>query len=337
MKNSENIIDLGSFIEYPLSTDKELFKKISDNDKIRLNSCRAAILHSIRCYGVNKVWVAKYQCDVVKEFLLRNGVEVFEYDIDLNFNPLLSSNNSDTAIVLTNYFGILGDSHFDPLIEQYANIIIDNAQALFYHPKSNCLNCYSPRKFVAAPDGAYVIGKNVNNKFNYVQDVSSDTSQFLFMRYEYGCNGAGYKNKKDNDYRIDNSNVLLMSKLTHKLLDSFDYDDIINKRKINFNYARKLFDKINAIDIANICDPDCVPMGYPLLIDKVDIISEFHKNHIYQARYWEYMLSAYDKDCLEYRLASRLALVCIDQRYSKKEIDYQFEIIKKLLNDKGGK
>ena len=78
-------------------------------------------------------------------------------------------------------------------------------------------------------------------------------------------------------------------------------------------------------------------MGYPLLIDKVDIISEFHRNHIYQARYWEYMLNEYDKDCLEYRLASRLALVCIDQRYSKKEIDYQFEIIKKMLDNKGGK
>lgn len=334
--DNNNNIDLGSYIEYPLEKGKELFQNIDNNDKIRLNSCRAAILHSIKCYNVKKVWIAKYQCDVVKEFLVRNNIEVMEYDIDLDFNPLLEVNNNDTAIVLTNYFGILGDKHFDPLIEKYNNVIIDNAQALFYHPKHNCLNCYSPRKFVATPDGAYVIGKNVN-KFSYSQDVSSDTCQFLFMRYEYGCNGNGYKNKKENDYRIDNSDILLMSNLTYSLLDSFDYNDIIAKRKKNFEYTRKIFDKINNIDLNSICDPDCVPMGYPLLIENIDIISKFHEKHIYQARYWEYMLKDYNSDTLEYLLASRLALICTDQRYSNKEIDYQYEIVNELLNNKGGK
>lgn len=328
-----NKVDIGSYIEYPLEKGKELFNDVKDNDKIRLNSCRAAILHSIRYYNVKKVWLAKYQCDVVKSFLSRNGIEVLEYEIDLEFNPILNSNKKDTAIVLTNYFGIFGDKHFDPLIKKFNNVIIDNAQALFYHPKKNCLNCYSPRKFVATPDGAYVIGKNVN-KYTYPQDVSSDTCQFLFMRYEYGCNGNGYKNKKENDFRIDNSEIMLMSKLTHSLLDSFDYEEVINKRKENFNYSRKLFDKVNLIDIELLADPNCVPMGYPLLIDDIDVISKFHEEHIYQARYWEYMLETYDKDSLEYRLANNLALICTDQRYGKKEIDLQYDIINKLLNER---
>lgn len=325
-----NKIDIGSYVEYPLEKGKELFQNIKDSDKIRLNSCRAAILHSIKCYNVNKVWIAKYQCDVVKDFLLRNNVEVLEYDIDLEFKPILESNDKDTAIVLTNYFGILGDKHFDPLIKKFHNVIIDNAQAFFYHPKENCFNCYSPRKFVATPDGAYVIGKDVN-RFEYEEDVSSDTCQFLFMRYEYGCNGEGYKNKKENDYRIDDSEILKMSKLTYCLLDSFDYDDIIEKRKKNFEYSRKLFDKINVININKIADPDCAPMGYPLLIDDIDIISKFHEEHIYQARYWQYMLDEYDKNTLEYRLANRLALICTDQRYSEEEIDLQYKIVLDLL------
>ena len=41
------------------------------------------------------------------------------------------------------------------------------------------------------------------------------------------------------------SEILKMSKLTYYLLDSFDYDEIIEKRKKNFEYSRKLFDKIN--------------------------------------------------------------------------------------------
>lgn len=328
-----NSIDIGSYIEYPLEQGHEMFLDVNDQDKIRLNNCRAAILHAIRCYGVKKVWIAKYQCDVVKNFLLRNGIEVLEYEIDLEFNPVLEYNSNDTAIVLTNYFGVLGDKHFDPLIDKFNNVIIDNAQALFYHPKERCLNCYSPRKFVASPDGAYVIGKNVN-RYSYDRDISSDTCQFLFMRYEYGCNGKGYENKKQNDYRIDNSPVLLMSKLTYSLLDSFNYDEIISMRKKNFQYARKLFDKINKLDISQIVDPDCVPMGYPLLIDDVDIISKFHEEHIYQARYWEYMLEDYPKNTLEHRLANRLALICTDQRYGKDEIDLQYNIVNRLLKEK---
>lgn len=164
--------DLGSYIEFPLEKGKELFKDIPEGNIIRLNTCRAAIYHSVRCLGVNKVWIAKYQCDVVRDFLLRKGVEVLYYEIDEAFNPKLERNEDDTAIVLTNYFGVLGDKHFKPLIGKYQNVIIDNAQAFFTPPMDGCINCYSPRKFVATPDGAYVIGENVN-RFDYPQDLSS--------------------------------------------------------------------------------------------------------------------------------------------------------------------
>lgn len=224
--------DLGSYIEFPLEKGKELFKDIPEGNIIRLNTCRAAIYHSVRCLGVNKVWIAKYQCDVVRDFLLRKGVEVLYYEIDEAFNPKLERNEDDTAIVLTNYFGVLGDKHFKPLIGKYQNVIIDNAQAFFTPPMDGCINCYSPRKFVATPDGAYVIGENVN-RFDYPQDLSSQNSAFLFMRYEYGCNNLGYQYKKENDKRIDESDVLLMSPLTHALLDSFDYSSIYDKRKEN--------------------------------------------------------------------------------------------------------
>lgn len=81
--------DLGSYIEFPLEKGKELFKDIPEGNIIRLNTCRAAIYHSVRCLGVNKVWIAKYQCDVVRDFLLRKGVEVLYYEIDEAFNPKL--------------------------------------------------------------------------------------------------------------------------------------------------------------------------------------------------------------------------------------------------------
>lgn len=324
--------DLGSYIEFPLEKGKELFKDIPEGNIIRLNTCRAAVYHSVRCLGDNKVWIAKYQCDVVRDFLLRKGVEVLYYEIDEAFNPKLERNEDDTAIVLTNYFGVLGDKHFKPLIGKYQNVIIDNAQAFFTPPMDGCINCYSPRKFVATPDGAYVIGENVN-RFDYPQDLSSQNSAFLFMRYEYGCNNLGYQYKKENDKRIDESDVLLMSPLTHALLDSFDYSSIYDKRKENYLYAKQLFDKLNRLDTSTLFETECAPMGYPLWTN-YEIIPEFHKKHIYQARFWEWLIDdTSDKShSLENNFAKYIALLCTDQRYGKKEIDMQFQIVQEVRN-----
>lgn len=322
--------DIGSFVELEFPKGKELFQNISECDKIRLNTCRAAIAHAILCYGVRKVWIAKYQCDVVRDFLLKQGFQVFYYDMDEKFNPKLESNDNDSAIVLTNYFGILGDTHFDPLVKKYNNVIIDNAQALFYHPRMDSISCYSPRKFVATPDGAYAIGKGVN-RFEYEKDVSSPSSQFLLMRGEFGCDGACYKNKKYNDKRIDKSGILLMSDLTRMLLDSFDYESIIKIRQANYIYSKKLFNNINKINIGAIDDANAAPMGYPLWADNVDIIPEFHKNRIYQARFWEYIIEENQVETMEYHLARYMALICTDQRYGKEEIDFQAKIAKQCI------
>ena len=324
--------NIGSYIELDFEKNHELFKNITQEDLKRLNTCRAAIYHAAICYGVKKIWIAKYQCDVVKNFLERKGLIVYVYDIDLDFLPLIESNSKDSAIVFTNYFGIFGDSHFKKFIDKYNNVIIDNAQALFCEPIVNCFNCYSPRKFVGSPDGAYAIGKNANC-FHYNKDLSSISSQFLLMRYEFGCEGDGYKNKKENDKRIDDSDILEMSDLTYVILDSIHYDEIKKKRLENFNYARSLFDEINELDIDKLIDKDIVyPMGYPLLISNLDIISEFHKNKIYQPRFWEYLRDDKYKGTLEKKFADNIALICIDQRYGKEEIDFQFEIVKELLH-----
>ena len=323
--------DLGSFIAYSFpKAEHLLFEDVCEENIIRLNSCRAAIYHAIRCYDVNKVWIARYQCDEVRDFLLKKGVTVLYYDMDSRFQPIFEEevNSEDSAIVFSNYFGILGDRHFAPLIKRFRNVIIDNAQALFYPPQKGCINCYSPRKFVAAPDGAYVIGERVN-RFTYETDFSSDTCQFLFMRQEYGCDMHAYAYKKENDKRIHEADVKLMSPLTQAMLDSVDYPAVKEQRKQNFAYARTLFDRMNLLDLDRIADDACAPMGYPLLTD-FEIIPTFHEKHIYQPRYWEYILDEFPETSLEYRLTKYMALICTDQGCGKAELDYQYDLVMQI-------
>ena len=59
---------------------------------------------------------------------------------------------------------------------------------------------YSCRKFVGAPDGAYVVGKYAHKSVEeYPQCYSSDTAAFLLKRIEYGCEGKGYEARSIND------------------------------------------------------------------------------------------------------------------------------------------
>ena len=55
-------MDIGSYFELEFDKGKELFRDIPNNNIIRLNTCRAAIYHAVRCYNVKKVWIANYQC-----------------------------------------------------------------------------------------------------------------------------------------------------------------------------------------------------------------------------------------------------------------------------------
>ena len=321
--------EIGSFIELGLKSGKEYYSEshYGLNNIVRLNTARAAIYHSLRCFEVNKVWLPIYECDTVSKFLEKKNVEISYYYIDDNFIPMIHSNDTTSAIVFPNYFGIMSKEHFMSFVSNFHNVIIDNAQAFFSEPIENCINVYSCRKFVGTPDGAYVIGKNVNRFMDeYELDYSSDTALFLLLRHEYGCSGKAYTNRKLNEDRIDKSDIKKMSILTRKLLDSADYSENIDIRKNNFQYARKIFDKINEIQIDNLTDDKCIPMVYPLLVHK-DLIKEFHENKIFQGHWWEYIVNIAAPNSFEHRLASYILPITIDSRYGIEEIDFQYSIV----------
>ena len=96
-------MEIGSFIELSFPKGTEHFK--GDIDVARLNSGRAAIFHAMRLMNCNKILIPLYQCDTVKDFLLRKNVEVKTYLQDESFTPLVKDIDEDTCILLVNYFG----------------------------------------------------------------------------------------------------------------------------------------------------------------------------------------------------------------------------------------
>lgn len=326
-------MEIGSFIELQFEKGKEFYAgdKYGTMDIVRLNSGRAAIYHSFRCLNCDKLYLPYYQCDTVRNFLIKKKVKIEYYYIDSSFNPKLDAIEENAAILFVNYFGIMSNQRMSNLAGAYHNVIIDNSQAFFAKPIENCMNVYSARKFMGVPDGAYVIGPNAGNFYDECdQDYSSDTAGFLLQRIEYGCEGKTYKERMKNEKRIDESDVLKMSKLTNVILDGTNYDYIIMVRKNNFNYASELFKNVNCYNIDNYRDDNCVPMVYPLVVEDNQLLEMLLKKKHYQGHWWSYLLDEISTHRFEYWLSRYIIPITIDQRYGKKEIQFLYSIIDDL-------
>ena len=182
---------LPSFLELQFNVGKEWHteSKYPHLEVARLNSGRAAIYHAFQCLQCKNIYIPYYQCDTVRDFLKKKGVQVQYYSIDKDFTPLISSQEvgKEGVMLIVNYYGIMSSNRLKKLAALYDNVIIDNSQAFFAEPIDTCMNVYSARKFVGVPDGAYVIGKNALNGWGaYPQGYSSDTAAFLLQRHEYG-------------------------------------------------------------------------------------------------------------------------------------------------------
>ena len=320
--------EMGSFIELEYPSGKEYY---SGQNIVRLNSGRAAIYHAIKSYKCETVYLPYYQCGTVREFLGKKNIDVKYYTIDENFIPQIETNPTDSAIVIVNYFGTFSISHMKEIASKYNNVIIDNSQSFFSNPIENCLNVYSARKFFGVPDGAYVVGQPFLYDSNlYDKDYSSDTALFLLQRIEYGCEGKAYKSRTKNEERLDNSDALFMSDLTRKLLDGIDYENARKKRIENFEVANYLLGNLNKIDATKYFDNTCVPMVFPFVSDREDLLDLLLKNKHFQGRWWHYLIQTMPMQSFEYRLSKYMVPITIDQRYSREEITALCSLIKSL-------
>lgn len=308
-------MEMGSFIELQFPKGLEFYK--GNKDIARLNSGRAAIWHAFRVLDCQCIWLPYYQCDSVREFLRKKSVQIKYYHIDKHFNPIDLDPEDNEAVLLVNYYGVMSTSRMNYLAKQYGHVIIDNSQAFFSLPIENCMNVYSCRKFIGVPDGAYVIGRNAE-KYTEQYDLcySSDTSLFLLLRIEYGCEGKAYQNRKLNEQRLDTEDCMFMSKLTQRILDGTDYDSIRTKRRENFESARELFDVLNRLNPSEYYDIEAVPMVYPLLIEDDELLGKLQKAKHFQGHWWSYLLNEMPQNSAEFWLSRYIIPITIDQRYS---------------------
>ncbi|MDE6339722.1 MAG: hypothetical protein K2K97_08050, partial [Muribaculaceae bacterium] len=198
-----------------------------------------------------------------------------------------------------------------------SKLIVDNAQAYFAEERLGSMAFYSPRKFVGIPDGGFAWTPKERD-MELPQDFSTDRSSHLLRRIDSGA-VSGYNEFKENSRRLSEEPMKKMSDLTYRLLGSIDYDEVIYRRRSNFEYLHQALGSTNLLKIPDIRDSAC-PMVYPYRTKDTSLRSRLISNNIFVATYWPNVLEWCDPETTEYHLAKEIIPLPIDQRYKEEDM-----------------
>ena len=297
-------------------------------DGIALNTCRNALEYIIsQLADVKRIFVPYYTCEAVIEPLKRLPVKYKFYHI----NEQLEIAEEQTLeegdyLIANNYFGIK-DTYIAELAEKYRDkLIVDNAQALFAPVLPNIKAAYSARKYVGVADGGFAVGVSVACASDYEEDNSLEHDSHLYIRKIKGAE-AGFIDYQANECKLDNQPIKKMSSQTKHILSQIDYSSVIENRRQNYTILCDALNEKNKLQLPSIDSFTC-PMFYPFMTDDESLRGRLIQNKVFVARYWPNVLEWCQEDELEYKLATHIIPLPIDQRYGVDDMERIIELIK---------
>ena len=318
--------EIGGYLTIESNENNDIFR----SEDIFVNTGRNAlelILENIT--NITTLYISKFTCDVIMEPINKLNLHIKFYSIDKNLEIAEELKLRDEEYLLyTNYFGVK-DKYIATLNNIYrGNLIIDNAQALMSKIKTTGPQFFSPRKFIGLADGGIVRGIKDFDKSKYNTDVSYKRYTHLLKRIDFDAQSA-YKDFLYNESTLIGQGIKNMSKLTFTMIKNTDINYIRDVRHSNFNYLHKNLKMSNKLNIDNFGDFEC-PMIYPYYSHDENLRQRLITNKIYVATYWPNVFQWSREDSIEYKLATNLIPIPIDQRYGIKEMQ---TIIKTINNN----
>ena len=303
---------IGGYFSLELPLREEYHK-----NAIRLNTGRNCLEYILRVRGYKKLYLPYYSCEVLLEPFEKLGIEHAFYHINEHLEldeEILLSNGE--AILYINYFG-LKQGYVETLAAKYGKqLIVDNTQAFFAQPIDGIDTFYSCRKFFGVPDGAYLYcAKELESDFE--QDHSWERMAHLLKRIDLSPEDA-YVDFREEDEKLKNNPIRTMSKLTHRIMASIDYNGVAERRRQNYQILDKVLSKENGISL--LLATDTVPMVYPFLTTDMQLRQRLIDSKVYIATYWPNVLDWCDENNTEDTLTRQLLPIPIDQRYGSEDM-----------------
>ncbi len=295
-----------------------------------------------------------YTCSTVLEPFIDEGWDVDFYflkkDLSIDENSLLDAylKKKPYLVLFHNYFGFntlkLSINLIRELKTNGTVIVEDLTQSLFSFHHIPFANYYisSLRKFVAVPDGGFLLAKD---KLSHIKKVKSDKmiAKIAFEAFDtkeqyFKDNQLKTKElfrnkfKELNEIISDNTEISDISPETILIYDSLDIDFIRKKRQDNYRLLFSLINDVSFVEKVIICeiDDNIVPLFFPIYVEKErsELQSYLASHRVYCPIIWPKPnpLKAYNK-VNEYMYSHMLCLP-IDQRYGEDEMNMIIELIK---------
>lgn len=293
------------------------------SDGVLLNTGRNALEYILRSIGeVKRIYLPYYTCEVVLEPINKLHIPYTYYHINQQFEMVDDIQPKEGEyIIVNNYFGIK-DAYIQKLAVEYGDkLIVDCAQAFFAKPLPGIKAFYSMRKYVGVADGGVAYLGNLHDDLVEVEEMENteDHDSHLFKRKQFGAE-AGFADYQANEKKLDDQPIRLMSFQTKWLLDHVDYDNVMARRRENYEYLHNAIGALNALMLPDL-DSFACPMVYPFM-SKTDrnLRKELIDNKVFVAKYWPNIEEKEGFDA-EYHISLDAIPIPCDQRYGEEEMD----------------
>ena len=315
--------EIGGYLDISANTPvhKHFFSQYA------LNAARFCLEYLIQERQYSTIWLPYYGCHTLAQVASKTGVTINYYEIDKTFLPIITHNIKDDPILYINYYGIMTDKCID-VTDKYNNVIIDNAQALYAPPITNCDCFYSPRKFFALPDGGIIAPGKPLAEPDFDVDISYERIEHIFRRIDCGAEDA-YQISINNRNALSNSKIKKMSKLTKTMFAQIDVQSAAIKRKENWMLLHQELSPYNKLQLS-LTETE-IPLFYPFLFESTILRNKLNSHKIFTPTYWPGMEKLTPPKSFDMYLYSYMHPLTIDQRYSVQDMHYIAKYIKKII------
>jgi hypothetical protein len=280
---------------------------------LAVQSARAGLLALLQVVRPARIWIPWYVCETMLDPARMAGVPVARYGLDADFDVAAGVElAAGDVLVYVNYFG-LGDAHVARVLRRFPRdrVIIDNSHALYARPRACLASLYSPRKFVGAPDGGYLVA-SVPVPEPALEDTGSAARCLpLLVRLGEGAE-AGYGDYLHAERGLDGQAPLRMSRLTHRLLEAVDYAAVARRRQANFDALHRALGAHNRCRLRR--GATAVPLSYPFIGGSPGLRQALFAARIYVPQYWPHLLHEQGVPEFERHLANDCIPLPCDQR-----------------------
>lgn len=319
--------EIGGFFEFSLSS----LNQFPYPNATQYNSARSAFYDLLKNTFIEKVWMPRFICDSMIEPLTILGIEICFYDLNPDFFPILPEILMPNEYLLyVNYFGLCTLNQKN-ILKKYSGkqVIFDHSQAFFVQPFDCYATIFSPRKFVAVAEGGLLFTNR-----NIVPEYYERTAEEMVKQYQHALLRSvstathAYNIFQENENVFEDCLPRKISNITEKILESFDYKSIKEKRLKNFKILHSHLSQYNQLKV-NIEDIES-PLTYPLLLDK-KLSNILIKSKVYTPTYWLDSLKRVTEDSFENNFISNVTHLICDQRYGEKEMLFQIDRVQEYL------